>query len=342
MIGAAFLGILALGCLLIYGLYAAIRFVYHVKGLQDEHNMLQERYDILAKHHNEVLNEMRENERKGKDKLKNQKGFIALVPLALIAIIGITVIFGSWFVVDQGYRGIKLRFGEVVGTYEPGLGFKMPLVHSVVDVEVRTQRFDAQTMGYSKDIQNATYSVSLNYHLDPAMVTQIYSQLGTDYEGRLLGPTFFRVLKEQTGKFTAAEIVNQRDRLGAAISEAMSEEMQGSGINIEQVQITNVDFSDEFEKSIEARMQAEVEVQRQAQILERQKIEAETTKVNADANAYKITVEADANADAIRKQSEALRVSPQYVEWVKAQRWDGKLPVTMLPNGATPLIDLRN
>ena len=85
-------------------------------------------------------------------------GFAVVVGLAALTVLG-----GSWYTVDEGYRGVVLRNGAVTGTAEPGLGFKMPLIDSVVDVSVQSQaRLFDNVQAYSKDQQTASLSISVN------------------------------------------------------------------------------------------------------------------------------------------------------------------------------------
>ena len=58
---------------------------------------------------------------------------------AVVAVLVIVIIAaGSWYTVDQTERGVMLRYGAVIGTAQPGLGFKIPLIDSVEKVSVKT------------------------------------------------------------------------------------------------------------------------------------------------------------------------------------------------------------
>ena len=59
----------------------------------------------------------------------------------VIALLLLSIVFGSWYTVDQGERGVKLRYGAIVGIAEPGLNFKVPFVDSVEHVSVQNQTF---------------------------------------------------------------------------------------------------------------------------------------------------------------------------------------------------------
>ena len=60
--------------------------------------------------------------------------FIAAV-VAAVAVVA-AIIFGSWYTVDQTERGVLLRTGAVIGTAQPGLGFKVPFLDKVEKVSV--------------------------------------------------------------------------------------------------------------------------------------------------------------------------------------------------------------
>jgi regulator of protease activity HflC (stomatin/prohibitin superfamily) len=116
------------------------------------------------------------------------------------------------------------------------------------------------------------------------------------------------------------------------------------------VQIENIDFSPEYIKSVEARMQAEV--QRLRQNLERERVQAEIVVTQAKAQADRVRLEAQANADAIKlrgsaeadaidARGKALAGNPALVNLVQAEKWDGKLPATMVPGGALPMLNVQ-
>ena len=277
----------------------------------------------------------------------------AYIGMAVAGLFGLTLLFGSWYTVDQGERVVVTRNGAVVDEAGPGLHFKTPWIESITAFEVRTQKLpEPEIAVYSSDIQPATVSMSINYHLSADKVREIYATLGETYTDRIITPNVLRTTKEIFGKYAAGDIINHRDKLGTDILVEISKVLTPYGITVDTVQIENIDFSDAFEKSVEQRMQAEIEVKKREQELRTTEIEAQqalakaqgvanATKAQADGEAYRVQVTAKAQAEAIKIQGESLRTNPLFVELTKANRWDGKLPTTMLPNGATPLLDLR-
>lgn len=259
-------------------------------------------------------------------------------------LIALTVVGGSFYTVDQGERGVILRNGAVVGTAEPGLGFKLPIVDSVREINVQTQaRVYEKVMVYSRDQQNANLQVSVNYRLATDQVEKIYSEFGGQdgIVSRLLDRQVPEEVKNVFGKFNAVTAIQERERLSREVQESIQKAASNTMMIVESVQIENIDFSDAYEQSIEQRMLAEVEVQKVQQNAEREKVQAEIAVIQAKAEADAVKLKGDAEAHAINARGRALRDNPSLVELVQAEKWDGKLPTTMVPGQTVPFINVK-
>lgn len=282
------------------------------------------------------------------------RGIIAIVSAVAVVLVGLTVLFGSWYTVDQGERGVLLRYGAVVGTAEPGLGFKMPLMDDIEKISTQSRvRLYETVAAYSKDQQAAVLQVSVNYRIPADQVTEVYANYGGE-EGlvsRLIDRRVFEELKTIFGRFNAVTAIQERSRLNQEVRDAIQKSVNGPVI-VDSVQIENIDFSDAYEQSIEQRMLAEVEVQKLRQNAEREKVQAEITvtqaraqadavRAQAEAQAEAIRIKGDAEADAIKARGDALKENPGLVALTQAERWDGQLPKTMLPGNAVPMLSLQ-
>lgn len=269
-------------------------------------------------------------------------------------VLTLTVAFSSWYTIDQGERGVLLRNGALVGTAQPGLGFKLPWIEDVVKVSVQSRaQLYTEVPAYSKDQQSAVLSLSVNYRIPADQVTEVYSVYGGE-EGllsRLVDRRVNEDLKTVFGQFTAVAAIQDRSRLNLEVASAIQNSVKGPVI-IDSVQIENIDFSDAYEASIEQRMLAEVEVQKLRQNAEREKVQAEITVTQAKANADAVRAQAEAEAEAIRikgdaeaasikARGDALRENPGLVALTQAEKWNGQLPTTMLPSGSVPMLQLQ-
>ncbi len=279
----------------------------------------------------------------------------AIVGTVVVGLLGLIIAAGSWFTVDQTERGVRLRNGAVIGTAQPGLGFKVPLMDTVEKVSVRTSTWTWDKMNsYSFDQQPADLKISVTLRCAPDKVADLYSRFGglETAVKQVVSPTVNQQVKIVFGRYTAVRAIQERGLLNGAIRDAITAALKDdSMIVIESVQLENIEFSHAYLQSIEQRMLAEVEVQKLQQNAEREKVQAQITVTQATARANSVRAEAQAQADAIkmkgdaeasaiRARAEALGQNPGLVSLVQAERWDGKLPSTMVPGSTLPMLSV--
>lgn len=280
------------------------------------------------------------------------------LPLAIMIFTGITILAGvggSMFTIDEGERGVVLRNGKYSHVAEPGLNFKMPFIDRVVKIQVRTQTGKLSNIfTYSSDQQPANITLSITLTVAEDGVEALYAQFGSIENAfqRIVEPTVQREIKTVFGQFTALRSVQHREDLNNRVQEAITRALKPYPyLIVNSTQLENLDFSDAYEQTIEDRMKAEVEVERYRQNLEREKVEAQiaVTRAQAQADAQIKAAEAEAKAIALRSEAEAssierkgqaLRNNPNIVQLMQAERWNGQLPRTMVPNGAVPVLAL--
>ncbi|MCB1466525.1 MAG: DUF2756 domain-containing protein [Rhizobiaceae bacterium] len=279
---------------------------------------------------------------------------VSAVLFGLLVAVTIFTALGSWYTIDQGQRGVILRNGAIVGVAQPGLNFKVPWIDSVQKISVQTHTVTYEKLNsYSFDQQPADLKVSVTYHVDPARVSDIYSRFGSVDQAvsRVLNPIMFRDIKIVFGRFSAVTAIQKRDQLNNDAKDVVLGALGSDGIVVESVNVEDIGYSPGYIHNIEQRMKAEVEVQQLRQNALREKVQAEITqtRAEAEANAVKsranaeasaIQMRGDAEAKAITAKGAALRDNPQLVELVKAERWNGAMPTTMVPGGATPMLSI--
>lgn len=256
-------------------------------------------------------------------------------------LIAVYVVFASWYTVDQGERAVVLRFGELVGESGPGPHLKIPFIDTVRKITVQNQNRGYQALeAYSRDQQPASLTVSVTFVVSDA--SAIYTQYG-DLDGairRLIDPRVISGVKTIFGQYDAARAIQERAGLNIDFGEAVTSAITGP-INVISVQIENIDFSDAYEQSVEQRMLAQVEIQRREQNLRTTEVEAQIARTRAEGEANAIRLRGEAEGAAIRARADALRANADLVQLQAVEKWDGKLPTTMVPSTALPFIDLQ-
>jgi regulator of protease activity HflC (stomatin/prohibitin superfamily) len=256
-------------------------------------------------------------------------------------LVALYFVFSSWYIVDQGERAVVLRLGATVGEAGPGPHFKIPWVDTVRLITVQNQNRRYQALeAYSRDQQPANLTVSVTFVVSDA--SAIYQQYG-DLEGavmRLIDPRVMSETKSIFGQYDAVRAIQERVALNEDFSTAVTSAITGP-ITIISVQIENIDFSEAYEQSVEQRMLAQVEIQRREQNLRTTEVEAQIARTRAEGEAEAIRLRGEAEASAISARAEALRMNADLVQLQAVEKWDGKLPTTMVPSTALPFINLQ-
>jgi len=273
-----------------------------------------------------------------------KRGTIVVVVIVIILILALS----SAVTVQSGTVGIVATLGAVRDqTMDPGFHLKAPFVMTVVKMDVQTQKIEVNASAASKDLQTVTVLAAINYHIDARGAPQLYKEVGMSYESRIIAPAIQESIKSVVARFSAEELITQRQTVSIGIRNELTTRFGEYNIITDEFNIINFDFSDEFNRAVEAKQTAQQEALKAEQELARVKIEAqqeveqakaeaEALRARAEAEAYAITTRAEAEAIAIKAIQDQLRLSPEsYLEYQRTEKWDGKLPVVMGTNTGT-------
>ena len=274
------------------------------------------------------------------------------IPVAS-AIIGVVLLVLSLVsYVPTGHTGIITTFGKVHDvTLDAGIHFKAPW-NSVLTMDNREQKKPFQLEAFSKDIQQVDVQGSVNYNIDKATAMNLYKDVGTGYADILIGPRIQEDIKIVIAKYTAENLIENRQAMSDGIFELLKDELAPKGINIISLAIENIDFTDAFEAAVEAKQVATQEKQKAKTQQEQQTMEAEqkaerdriaaqaaadVEKIGVDAEAYAIKTRSDAEAEANKKIADSL--TEELIRYSEVNQWNGQLPSYMGTSSAVPIIN---
>ncbi|HSA76595.1 MULTISPECIES: prohibitin family protein [unclassified Nitrosarchaeum] len=270
-------------------------------------------------------------------------GKVKLAILGIIALVIIAAISAaSVQIVESGNRGVLLHWSAVDTSVPPlqeGLHFVVPFQDKVVNMEVRTLKFVKATSGASRDLQTVSTEVTVNYRAAPNSVNVLYQEVGLDYEGRIIQPAVEEVVKQITAKYNAEELITKRPLVKADIETEITARLTPYNILTDAISITDFQFSPLFSQAIESKVEAEQKALKAENDLRRIEVEARQQEQQAKGIAAANVAEAAGEAEAIKIINEALAQNPNYLEWLKVQAWDGKLPL-VVGEGGTPFIQI--
>ena len=276
-----------------------------------------------------------------KDKAGNFSPF-RLAGLILVVVFAVIFLSSSFVVIPAGHTGVALTFGKVEdNVLQEGLHFKVPFVQKIVVVDNRIVKLDVNTEAFSKDLQTITTVVAVNYHVGKESSQTVYKNVGMGFEDVLITPAVNEVLKAVTAKYTAVELVSSRAEVSMLLDEGLNEKLNNYGIFINELNIINWDFSEEYINAVEAKQVAEQNLIKtrteQEQALVIANTEAQKRVIAAEAEANEIKVLAEANAESNRILTESI--SDLLIKYQTVAKWDGKLP-TVMAGSDNMLIDV--
>jgi prohibitin 2 len=286
------------------------------------------------------------------------RSIVRIVVPIIIGVIIISVIASSSVrIVDAGNRGILVQFGNVAteNSLDEGIHFVVPFRDNVVQIEVRTQKIVESATSASKDLQDVSTQVALNYHVNPDRAQVLYQQLGPDYANRVIVPAIQESVKQVTARFNAEELITKRETVKNQIEEQIKARLAPYNVVVDALSITEFAFSQQFTTAVESKVEAQQRALQAQNELRRIQIEAQQNEAQAigeqKANIARAegikqsnVLQAEGEAQAITLIDAQLRNNPTYLEWLKATKWDGVLPLVTGGGaggqGNTPFIDI--
>ena len=254
-----------------------------------------------------------------------------LTNIAVLSIFASFLTACGFEVVDTGRRGIYVNLGQVQGEPLPeGLHFYNPFTSDIKEFNVREEKWTETTSVFTKDTQQVQISFTVTYYADPKAVTKIYKEVGGEYEltEKIIKPVVLGSLKDAIGQVIADELVGKREIVTKSALAEVKENLAARSVIVTDIQFTNLDFDDQYEKAVEAKV---VAVQKAA--------EEKNKTVQVEEQARQTVATAKADAEAMKIKTAALQQSKSLVELEAVKKWDGVLPQYILGGGAVPFID---
>lgn len=256
----------------------------------------------------------------------------ALIASRVILALLVLALLSSFFVVvGAGERGVLMRFGQVQKIIlDEGIHFILPLVNTVKKLSVRVQKQEISAEASSKDLQDVFTDIALNWHILPQEANLMFQQIGGEEAviERVITPAIEEVLKAVMARYTAEEIITEREAVKAEVDTELSLRLSTYHVVVDDVSLVHVHFSERFRDAVEAKQIAEQEAKR------------------AGFTALKALKEAETKVNLARGEAEAHQIlmktlTPEILQRQAIERWNGNLPLVM-GEGTTNLLELED
>ncbi len=247
-----------------------------------------------------------------------RKGYLIAAALFLVCS---ALVWGCVGQVEPGYRGVVVRMGAVTGRVLPeGIYAVVPLIERVEPMSVQVMALPTEASSASKDMQVVNTKMTLNFQLSPDMAASVYQSLRHEAAPRVIEPSIQESIKAATALFDAESLIARRDEVRSRMKELLVNKLQGYGIIVRDVSITNLDFSEAYNNAIESKAIALQNVETAKRNLEKVKMEqqAEIEKAKAQAEALRV------QKMNVTQELISLRQIEVHKAWV--DKWNGATP----------------
>lgn len=256
--------------------------------------------------------------------------------IAIFVIFAIVTFFNSFKTIPTGYVGVKTQFGKVQETMlNEGMNTKVPYIEKIVLIDCRTQKCEYTMEASSKDLQKVTnIKIALNYNVDKTKANQLYKDVGVDFKSVIIEPTIFESVKQGMSQYTAEQLITERSAVSNVIVKLLEERLSSKGIIVTALNITDLNFSAEFDAAIEKKQITEQQTQQAKYELEKAKVENEKKVENAKAEAEVMSLQNSQITEQTLRLKE-LEIQEEFIE-----KWNGVMPTTMLNDNISTMMNI--
>lgn len=263
--------------------------------------------------------------------------------IGLFIAVVILVAFRPFTTVKSTERGVVYKFGAVNSKLGEGLHFVIPFVESVKKIPITPQEMDlelpvAENGAITKDNQTIGANISIFYRFNDAEILDLAKNYGVDIVKQKVQKDTLEAFKQAIGQNTIFDVAQNQEKIRSQVKKMTNEKIGEYPVVIDDIKISNYDWSEEFDNQIASTMKIAQEAKQQEQQLKKVEIEAQQAVKKAEANkeAERLNAEAmelkgkgvRAYNDAITSNQRNMELEIQLkkleIEKIKAEKWNGQ------------------
>ena len=263
--------------------------------------------------------------------------------IGLFVAVVVLVAFRPFTTVKSTERGVVYKFGAVNSKLWEGLHFIIPFVESVKKIPITPQEMDlelpvAENGAITKDNQTIGANISIFYRFNDAEILDLAKNYGVDIVKQKVQKDTLEAFKQAIGQNTIFDVAQNQEKIRSQVKKMTNEKIGEYPVVIDDIKISNYDWSEEFDNQIASTMKIAQEAKQQEQQLKKVEIEAQQAVKKAEANkeAERLNAEAmelkgkgvraynDAITSNQRNMELEIELKKLEIEKIKAEKWNGQ------------------
>jgi regulator of protease activity HflC (stomatin/prohibitin superfamily) len=257
---------------------------------------------------------------------------------AILVVLALLLVTKPFVIVRAGDVGVIYSFGSIVGQVEEGFHLIAPW-QFVTHTNIRVQRAVLERLqSFSQETQDVFVRASLNFQVSPKAVQNLFRTVGPDYYHVLIEPRVAQNFKDETVKYRSVDIAPNRENIRQAVRIKLEKELSPYSIHIVDLLLDNIDFSQEFKRSIENKQIATQKALEEEQLVAAEKFKAQQ-RVEAEKGEGEAKL-ARAEKEALANQKLAASLTPLLVQQSMIDKLSSKIQLMVVPQGQNFLMQL--
>ena len=280
---------------------------------------------------------------------------LTLILVGIVAFFLVIFSFSGCERIDAGHVGVKVNlYGDGKGvddvTEVTGWVFYNPISTKIIEfptfVQHKEYRLDKEKeidesfVVNSKDGSEFHVSPLLNYSVKREKVPFIFSKyrvtLG-EIEAGFLKTAVYDAFRVVANSYTADELISNRELFEIKVRKVLEDHLVPEGFILAQF-TSNLVYPETFKKAIEAKNNAVQSALTAENKVKQAEAEAKIKVATAEGNAQAMLTSAKAEAEANRLKQQTITPMLLQLEWIN--KWNGKMPETMLGQGQNVMLGL--
>lgn len=268
-----------------------------------------------------------------------------LISYGLLGFWALVTVLLSINTVPAGHIGLVKTFAEYTGKQQPGLHLKAPF-QTVDKVDGRVLKATVSLTGGKKgsavsiETQPVYATLVVNYQLELDHATKLYNDVGEDYYAKIVEPVVQQAFKAVTVEYKTIDIAPKREAIREKVRAAIDDQLKAYGIDVKDLLIKNLDFSNAFVNAIEKKQVATEDAKAAAERVAIAKADADSAVATARGKADSAVVAARGEAKAISIKGAALRQNPNSLQLAWIEKINPGVQTIYLPSGSSNLIQI--
>jgi regulator of protease activity HflC (stomatin/prohibitin superfamily) len=266
-----------------------------------------------------------------------KKTVIGVVAFLIISFAGCK----SFVTVPTGTRAVVSHFGKVQEkVLDEGIHWITPFVADITLMSVKLKLDVIKTSAASKDLQEISGDIAVNWNFDPNDVNGIYQGIGTvdTVVQAVIVPATNEIFKSITARYSAEQVLTSRAELKQKLDDELKVRLAKYKVVLIDASIQHIEFSKEFNEAIEQKQIAEQAALQAKYVAQQAEQEAQATVNRAKGQAESILLAARAKADGQKLLQ--ISLTPMLIQQQAIEKWDGHYPQFVAGSNAIPLINI--